>query len=69
MWSPFVKDHFLFKDESRYTREYRSAMNMICSYTMAGRNKHDDTVDALAQLAEFVSGVSMGRVEIRQRLF
>lgn len=69
MWSPYVKDHFLFKDESRYTREYRTAMNMICGYTMSGRNKHDDTVDALAQLAEFVSGVTLGHVEIRQRPF
>ena len=68
-WSPYVIDHFLFKDESRYNREYRTAMNMICSYTMSGRNKHDDTVDALAQLAEFVSGVTMGHVEIRQRPF
>jgi predicted phage terminase large subunit-like protein len=69
MWSPYVKDHFLFKDESRYSREYRTAMNMICGYTMSGRNKHDDTVDALAQLAEFVSGVTLGHVEIRQRPF
>lgn len=69
MWSSYVKAHFFFKDESRYTQEYRKAMNMICNYTMSGRNKHDDTVDALAQLAEFVSGFRLGKVEIRERPF
>ena len=69
MASPFVKEHFFFKDESRYTREYRKAMNMICGYTMSGKNKHDDTVDALAQLAEYIQSFQTGTVEVRRRMF
>lgn len=65
--SPFVKEHFLFKDESQYSREYRQAMTMICSYTTAGRNKHDDTVDALAQLAEYVENFRGAKVEVFKR--
>lgn len=69
MASPYVKEHFFFKDESKYTREYRKAMNMICSYTMSGKNKHDDTVDALAQLVEYIQSFQTGKVEVRQRMF
>ena len=69
MASPYVKEHFFFKDESKYTREYRKAMNMICSYTMNGKNKHDDTVDALAQLVEYIQSFQTGKVEVRQRMF
>lgn len=68
-WSPYIKQHFLFKDESVYTREYKTAMNMLCGYTMSGRNKHDDVPDALAQLAAFVTSFQLGHVEVRQRLF
>lgn len=69
MASPFVKEHFLFKDESQYSREYRQAMNMICSYTTAGKNRHDDTVDALAQLVGFIENMGGARVEIIRRPF
>ena len=69
MASPYVKEHFFFKDESKYTREYRKAVNMICSYTMSGKNKHDDTVDALAQLVEYIQSFQTGKVEVRQRVF
>lgn len=52
--SPFVKEHFLFKDPSKYDAEYRVAMNFLVSYTMSGKNKHDDVPDAMSMLADFV---------------
>lgn len=52
--SAFVKEHFLFRDESKYDAEYRAAMNFLVSYTMSGKNKHDDVPDALSMLADFV---------------
>lgn len=52
--SAFVKEHFLFKDESKYDAEYRAAMNFLVSYTMSGKNKHDDVPDAMSMLADFV---------------
>lgn len=67
--SPYVKEHFLFKDESRYTKEYKIAMGMLCGYTMSGKNKHDDVPDAMAQLVDFVTSVNSGHVEIRERPF
>ncbi|MCM1236471.1 MAG: phage terminase large subunit [Ruminococcus flavefaciens] len=69
--SAWVKEHCLFKDESRYLRnsEYGRMMNMLCSYTMAGKNKHDDVPDAMAMLADFAQSLMGGRVEVFQRPF
>ena len=57
--SPWVKEHCLFKDDSviKYDKEYKRAMNFLCSYTMGGKNKHDDIPDVFAQLAEYVQSL------------
>lgn len=52
--SAFVKEHFLFRDTSKYDAEYRVAMNFLVSYTMSGKNRHDDVPDAMSMLADFV---------------
>ena len=69
--SPFIKEHCLFKDDSVIgsDKEYRKAMQFLCSYTMAGKNKHDDVPDAFAQLSEFIQSLSGSKVEIIQRPF
>ena len=69
--SPWVKEHCLFKDDSviKYDKEYKRAMNFLCSYTMGGRNKHDDIVDAFAQLSEFVQSLVGNSVTVFQRPF
>ena len=70
MASPFVKEHFLFKDDSVVKdSEYRRFMNMVCSYSMAGKNKWDDPVDALAMLADYVQTFIYGQAMIFQRPF
>lgn len=65
----FVKTRCLFKDDSvvRNNPVYRRFLNFVCSYTMMGRNKHDDCVDALAMLSTFVEGMSANRVEVIKR--
>ncbi len=57
--SPWVKEHCLFKDKSRYSRnsDYGRMMNMLCPYTMIGKNKHDDVPDGMAMLAEFAQSL------------
>ena len=52
--SGMVKSHVLFKDESLYPkdREYRDAMLQLTTYSMMGKNKHDDVPDVLADLAD-----------------
>ena len=67
--SAWVKEHCLFKDESQYKRnsEYGQFVNMLCSYTMAGKNKHDDIPDGMAMLAEYAQSMGASRVEVFQR--
>ena len=69
--SPWVKEHCLFKDDSviKYDKEYKRAMNFLCSYTMGGRNKHDDIPDVFAQLAEYVQSLMGNSVTVFQRPF
>ena len=53
--SALVKEHVLFKDESYYAqdREYREAMTQLTTYSMMGKNKHDDVPDALAMFVDW----------------
>lgn len=68
--SPFVKEHFYFKDDSVVTdKEYKKFLNAICSYSMASRNKNDDSVDSLAMCAEYVQSFSTQKVQVFARPF
>jgi len=53
--SAMVKSHVLFKDESLYAqdREYREAMTQLTTYSMIGKNKHDDVPDALSMFVDW----------------
>ena len=44
-------------------------MKFLLSYTMAGKNKHDDVPDAMAMLVDFIDTQHYGTVEARQRPF
>lgn len=67
--SPFAKEHFLFKDNSiiKNNKEYKRALGMLCSYTMAGRNAHDDVPDAFSMLADFIQSFESQTVRVIQR--
>ena len=67
--SSWLKEHCLFKDETMYKRnsEYGKFINMLCSYTMAGKNKNDDVPDAMAMLAEYAQSFGANQVTVFQR--
>lgn len=67
--SAWVKEHCLFKDSSLYQRksDYGKMMDMLCSYTMAGKNKHDDVPDGMAMLAEYAQSLNGRNVEVFKR--
>ena len=69
--SAWVKEHCLFKDESMYKRnsDYGRMMSMLCSYTVAGKNKHDDVPDGMAMFALFAQNLKSGNIEVFDRLF
>jgi predicted phage terminase large subunit-like protein len=67
--SAWIKEHCLFKDETMYKRnsEYGKLIGMLCSYTMAGKNKNDDVPDAMAMLAEYAQSFGANSIEVFQR--
>ena len=69
--SAWVKEHCLFKDASLYKKkdDYGKMMNMLCTYTVAGKNKHDDVPDGMAMLSEYAQSFVRNSVEIFQRFF
>ena len=67
--SAYVKEHFLFRSPDKYDPEYRAAMNFLCSYTMSGKNKHDDVPDAMSMLADFVQTKVTNKVQVVKRPF
>ncbi len=68
--SPWVKEHCLFLDDSVIVdKEYRRAMNFLCTYTIAGKNKNDDIPDVFAQLSEFAQSLEGNKVSVFRRPF
>lgn len=65
----WVKQHCLFKDKSRYAKksQYGDMINMLCSYTMTGKNKHDDVPDGMAMFAEYAQSLNGQKVEVFKR--
>lgn len=67
----FVKERFLFKDSTviKQDREYRKALDFLCSYTMAGKNKHDDVPDAFSMLVDYVDNLNGNTIQVVKRTF
>jgi predicted phage terminase large subunit-like protein len=69
--SALVKEHVLFKDESLYAqdREYRDAMTQLTTYSMMGKNKHDDVPDTLAMFVDWQMSDTRNVAVIMRRPF
>lgn len=64
-------NRFLFKDESAYKhdKEYRTAMEMLTTYSSVGKARHDDVPDAIAMLVDFVNSFNANKASIVRRPF
>lgn len=67
MSSPFVKSHFLFRENR--DKEYETAMRQLFAYSSVGKNAHDDVADALAMAVDFVSSFNSNKAIIVKRPF
>lgn len=71
--APWVIEHCIFKDDSvlhgEEWREYRKFMQALCSYSLEGKNKHDDAPDSMAQLSQFIQGFAGNKIQIVKRIF
>ncbi len=66
--SPDIRE-FYFRDTTCRSKEYSQFMQNLYSFTMEGKNKHDDAPDSLAGLCEMKETLSMQNVVILQRFF
>ena len=64
-----VKRRCLFLDEGQYkpNSDYGRMVNMLTTYTMTGKNPHDDVPDGMAMLIMFVESMTAGKAEVFQR--
>ena len=69
--SQWVKEHVLFRDESTYAKasDYGRMIGMLTTYTMAGKNPHDDVPDGMAMLAQYAQSFTAGKPVVFQRPF
>lgn len=57
--------NFYYRDQTCQSMEYRKFMSQLFSFTIEGKNKHDDAPDSLSMLATFLdngSGVRASRI-------
>lgn len=70
--SPWVKEHCLFKDASVLkagATDYILAERLLTSYSLLGRNPHDDVPDAFAQLSQYIQSFAGNKVTVFKRPF
>jgi predicted phage terminase large subunit-like protein len=67
--SGYIKAHILFRDDKVQNKEYRTAMNLVIGYTMAGKVKHDDPPDALALFVDMIASSDINTAIIMKRPF
>lgn len=65
--APEIRD-FYFREEGKRHKEYRQFMQNVFSFKVVGKNKHDDSVDSLAQAADMVCRPA-AKIKVFQRPF
>lgn len=65
----WVKKHVLFKDKSMYKPKdnYGVMMSFLLSYSVKGKNEHDDVPDGFAQLALFTTNMYGTKATVEDR--
>lgn len=69
--SAYAKEHFLFKadDVIGEDKDYREALRLLFTYSMIGKNQHDDVPDALAALVNYVQTFTIQTCQVLYRPF
>lgn len=62
--APYFKDHFILRDRSLYNRnsDYGRFVNQLLSYSVTGRNKHDDSADCASMMALYAQSFELVKV-------
>ena len=52
--APEIRENFVFLTDDKRDKSYQMFMNNVYSFTITGKNKHDDAPDSLAMAAGMV---------------
>lgn len=52
--APDIREHFVFLEAGKRSKEYNLFMNQVFSFSINGKNKHDDAPDSLAMASKMV---------------
>jgi len=50
--APDIREHFVFLTSDKRSKEYQAFMDNVFSFTINGKNKHDDAPDSLAMASD-----------------
>lgn len=66
--APDIREHFVFRESGKRTKEYEAFMQNVFSFKMFAKNKNDDAPDSLAMAVSMSFGLNDG-VQIFKRWF
>ena len=67
--SPDIREHFVFLESGKRSKEYEQFMQNVYSFKMVGKNKHDDAPDSLQMAITFAFPKIDTKVTIARRYF
>lgn len=67
--APDIRNYFIFLQDGKRSKEYQAFMQNVYSFTVQGKNKHDDAPDSLVMAANMMGFRKDNNVRIVQRPF
>lgn len=67
--APEIREMYFRESGKRRSKEYELFMQNVFSFSITGKNKHDDAPDSLAQAVDMIRGVRVAVIEIGNRTF
>ena len=67
--APDIREHFVFLEPGLRSKEYEMFMQNVFSFSINGKNKHDDAPDSLAIAADYGLGSGGNSMTVMKRVF
>lgn len=67
--APDIREHFIFLEDGKRSRDYSLFMQNVYSFKIAGKNKNDDAPDSLCMAVDMAFRGATNRIEIFARPF
>lgn len=67
--APDIRQYFIFRDSGHRSKEYNLFMQNVFSFTVEGKNKHDDAPDSLSMAVANLFKIKSATIEIITRPF